>query len=259
MSTTQAFGWISAAGNRFALHDAIQSGLLDPKSVSSQLRDVDGLLLMAPPTAGGTCRMIVYNRDGSRAEACGNGLRAVALFARQRGLCEQELTIETDAGPRSVRLLEGADGEVVAARSSMGAPRWIGAPLDVAIGSGHTVKAVSVDCGNPHLVLFLDACSDALVESLGPELEVDERFPERTNVEFAVLRGGEFVTRVWERGVGETAACGTGAVAVAFAALQDGIARGPIAVRMPGGLLRVDFDGDEAWLEGPVQDHPAGF
>lgn len=233
--------WVEGAGNRFALVDAIDGDApADPPSTAVELasdpRRPDGLLLLDRDAAGHV-RMTVYNRDGSRPEACGNGLRCVAWAAVEAGHAPRgtEFQVATDAGIRRACV----DDDV---RVSMGAGRRVGThQLDGLVG-------IECDLGNPHLVLHAGSWSDDQVETLGPRYERDPRFPRGTNVEFVVGAGTRFTARVWERGVGETAACGTGACAIAVA-LAEAL---PVEVDLPGGLLTVDRVGDELWLQGPV-------
>jgi len=193
------------------------------------------------------------NADGSLAEMCGNGLRCVALLLRDLGV-EEATTFEVDtrAGVRSVELL--ADGRVRVDMGSPGftkaaipmrGPAWetfVDQPIDV---GGAVVPGTALSMGNPHLVLFLDEEPEwPQVAHVGPVLEGDGRFPEGTNVEFAYVDDGEIVARVWERGSGETLACGSGACAIGVAAHEMGLADRATRVRFPGGVLEVDRDDD---------------
>ena len=202
------------------------------------------------------------NADGSIAEMCGNGLRCVALLLRDLGVEEATaFEVDTRAGVRSVDLL--ADGRV---RVDMGAPgftkaaipmrgpaweTFVDQPIDV---GGAVVPGTALSMGNPHLVLFLDEEPEwPQVAHVGPVLEGDGRFPEGTNVEFAYVDDGEIVARVWERGSGETLACGSGACAIGVAAHEMGLAERATRVRYPGGVLDVDRDDDgNVSLTGPV-------
>jgi diaminopimelate epimerase len=232
---------------------ALRAGLMPPEG-----RALDGLLLLLPPQSGGDCRMVIYNADGSRPAACGNGLRCAARFAREQGLAPSDLvTVETDAGTRRVQLLR-EHGELRRARATMGTPRVLALRerLDV---DGRALRATLVDLGNPHCVLFVDDERAVDVAQLGARLERHPRFPDRTNVEFAARRGGRIALRVWERGVGETAACGTGACATAVAAAAEGLADLPLEVDLPGGRLGVSWSASgEVELEGPCLVHAAG-
>jgi len=224
-------------------------------------RDLDGLLVVSPASGAANCRMVIYNADGSRPEACGNGLRCVARFARENGWASREtVVVETDAGPRPVELLGGAHASTdeVQVRAGMGTPRVLARDEELEL-PGERVRATLIDMGNPHCVLFVEDERTAPLERLGPLLECHPRFPGKTNVEFVAARGDRLAVRVWERGVGETAACGTGACAAAVvAALELGV-RLPVEVDLPGGRLRVHWDGSgPILLEGPVLLHAQG-
>lgn len=246
----------SAAGNRFAVLDAFEGLPSDPAGLARALCArfrLDGLLVGAPGRAGGDCRMLVFNRDGSRAEACGNGLRALARWALETEHARADLVVETDCGMSRVRcLLRGA--EVVAARAELGIPRVVEreAALEVA---NRRVRATLVDLGNPHCIVFVPDVGRVEMAGLGSALEHHPRFPDRTNVTFVEVSGGRLLVRTWERGVGETAACGTGAGASAVAALLAGLVRSPVAVGTRGGRLQVDWDGHGTLaLTGPVEE-----
>jgi diaminopimelate epimerase len=190
------------------------------------------------------------NADGSLAEMCGNGVRCVAALARDAGLIDMTaFDVATRAGIRRVDLL--ADGRISVemghpafAKSAipMRGPAWetfLAEPFD--IGGGTTVKASALSMGNPHLVLLIEDDPDRYhVSHIGPALEHHELFPEGTNVEFAHVTNEAIVTRVWERGAGETMACGSGACAVAVAANEAGLAPARTMVRFPGGDLEVE-------------------
>jgi diaminopimelate epimerase len=203
------------------------------------------------------------NADGSVAEMCGNGVRCVAALARDAGLIDMTaFDVATRAGIRRVEVLDDGRisvemGNPAFAKSAipMRGPAWetfLAEPLD--IGGGTTVKASALSMGNPHLVLLLEDDPDRYhVSHIGPALEHHELFPEGTNVEFAHVTNEAIVTRVWERGSGETMACGSGACAVAVAANEAGLAPARAMVRFPGGDLEVERreDGD-VLLIGPA-------
>ena len=246
----------SAAGNRFAVLDSFEREPVAPDALAirwSAELGLDGLLVAAAPRAGGACRMQVFNRDGSRAEACGNGLRCIALFAVERHGAADALVIETDAGTRRVEVLR-RKGTIVGARAEMGVPIVVERDARIAVGET-PVEATLVDMGNPHCVVFVADVERADVARLGPALERHERFPQRSNVSFAELAGpAELHVRTWERGVGETAACGTGVSAAAVAAIVRGRARSPVDVKAHGGRLEVRWDGaGPLHLAGPVE------
>ena len=211
---------LSAAGNRFAVLDAFaEPPSIEPKRLVRELvrskgplSDVDGLLVLEPADGSADCRMTVYNRDGSRPEACGNGLRCIAKLAVERGRVSGELfVVETDAGDRRVSVEREAE-EVVRVATELGTPRVVA--LDDTLAVGSTPYSVHlVDMGNPHCVLFVANIDSAPVAEVGPLLERHMRFRKGTNVDFAHVETGELHVRTWERGVGETASCGTGSAA----------------------------------------------
>jgi diaminopimelate epimerase len=204
----------------------------------------DGVLL-ATPLAGQKVSMEYWNADGGRAEMCGNGLRCIAKLAVDRGWVEPRLMeIETASGPLKAEVLD--DGRV---RGMMGHPK-------PAVDEAVEVADVSVrliDVGNPHAVLFVDDAFTAPVAELGRRIETDPMFPEGTNVEFVKLESGNRIRmRIWERGVGETMASGTGATAAAYAAALYEGAQSPIEVLLPGGRLTVELIESAAWVTGPA-------
>jgi len=254
----------SAAGNAFAIADTrLESLPSAPADLALELcardalvpgRELDGLLVVGAPRSGGDCRMEIYNADGSRAEACGNGLRCVGRFVREHGPPERDrVAVETDCGTREVQLLRAEGGAIVAARAQMGVPRVLARELALETSHG-PCSVTAIEIGNPHCVLFVADESRAPVRELGPELERHPFFAKRTNVEFVALRDGRLWVRVWERGVGETRACGTGACASAVAALlRRGIAL-PVEVVLPGGKLAIEWDGaGDVFASGPCE------
>jgi diaminopimelate epimerase len=203
------------------------------------------------------------NADGSLAEMCGNGLRCVAMLLRDQGRIDgSAIEIGTRSGVRRAELLDDdrvrvqmGEPNFTKAAIPMRGPAWetfLEQPLD--LGGGITVVASALSMGNPHLVLFVE--DDPVryhVAHIGPVLERDERFPEGTNVEFAWVGDGEIVARVWERGSGETMACGSGACAIAVAANEAGRADARTSIRFPGGVLEVERGDDGAvTLTGPA-------
>jgi diaminopimelate epimerase len=189
------------------------------------------------------------NADGSLAEMCGNGLRCVALLLHEVGeAAGSSFEVETRSGTRHVELAPYGRVDVVMGEPNftkaaipMRGPAWetyLREPLD--LGGGLVVTASAVSMGNPHLVLFVEEDPERFhVAHIGAVLERDDRFPEGTNVEFAKVEEDEIVARVWERGSGETMACGSGACAIAVAATEAGLAGPRSLVRFPGGVLEV--------------------
>jgi diaminopimelate epimerase len=254
---TLSFLKVEGLGNDFLLLDERTSPGRDVATladlavrVCDRRRGVggDGVLWVGPPrVAGHDATMVVANHDGSRPEMCGNGLRAVALVVAAE-LGRTEVTIDTDAGPRTCRVDArgevgpGLEGEV---EVDMGPGHDLG-PATVA-AFGRPMTRVSV--GNPHAIVFTEAAEDpeTLARSLGPLIERDAAFPEGTNVEFCAVEADQLRLWVWERGCGITDACGTGACATAYAAARAGhIRRGaPTTVRLPGGLLEITVPLDD--------------
>jgi len=203
----------------------------------------DGVLLAAP-LGGQKVSMEYWNADGHRAEMCGNGLRCVAMLARRRGwVNDGPMEIETAVGPLGAEVLDNGLVRALTGHPKKGAVDSI----DVA---GVTVRPVTV--GNPHAVVFVDDPLTAEVQELGPRIERDPSFPEGTNVEFVKVESGSRIRmRIWERGVGETMASGTGATAAAFAAALYQGTQSPVEVLLPGGILVVELVDAEAWVTGP--------
>jgi diaminopimelate epimerase len=204
------------------------------------------------------------NADGSLAEMCGNGLRCVAVFLHDTGTAAGPgFDVATRSGLRRVDI--ATDGRVTA---DMGAPNFTKAAIpmrgpawetflneSIDLGGDVTLRASALSMGNPHLVLFVEEDPARYhVSHIGAVLERDERFPEGTNVEFAHVGRDEIAARVWERGSGETMACGSGACAIAVAANEAGLADRRSSIRFPGGVLEVDRTASgSVLLMGPAQ------
>jgi len=211
----------------------------------------DGILIVGPPsTPGAVGTMTVLNADGSRPEMCGNGIRCVAIHLAERvGGSPGELVIDTDAGPRRCKL--GGDFVEV----DMGTLTDAG-PVEVTL-DGRVHRFARVSIGNPHAITF-QPYEPSEIDSIGPRVSVAPAFSEGTNVEFAeLLADGAIELTVWERGVGRTLACGTGACATVFAAC---LARKRsfdelVDVKLPGGTLQVSVkrDGLTATMRGPAR------
>lgn len=261
---------MSGAGNLFAMIDGFQGALpADPRQLAREVcapgangglePRPDGLLLVRRPKDGGDCVMELYNADGSRPETCGNGLRCVAKLVHDRGhVASERFVIETDAGPRTAQVFCEAGRGVTRVRIHMGVPKIVARAEPITAGDVR-VEATLVDVGNPHCVLFVEDERTAPVTTLGPRLERHARFAHGTNVEFLALRAEGAFLRVWERGVGETQACGSGACAAAVAAVDAGRAAFPLALDLPGGRLVIESDGrDGVMLSGPAEELASG-
>ena len=265
---------LHATGNDFLVWSWLHAHAGVPGIVASQAAALcdrhrgigaDGLIVISPGSDGADAEMLLYNADGGVAEMSGNGMRTLAWVAAREGLGRNgTLTVATGGGRRRVELtfLPGSH-EVVAATVDMGPVTFDPELIPVAVDSpfgitadfhGTHYEGDAAGMGNPHLVLFVDDPATARVTQHGPHLEVDERFPRRTNVEFVRLTPGatdELDMRVWERGVGETLSCGTGACAVAAVAYRRGLVGERATVHVPGGDLVVEL-GDTIRLGGPV-------
>ncbi|MCZ6785732.1 MAG: diaminopimelate epimerase [Planctomycetota bacterium] len=212
----------------------------------------DGLILLGP-SGGADVSMVMFNADGSRAEMCGNGIRCLAKLAYERERSRaMPMRVETDLGIKEIELFVEGD-RVTGARVDMGTPVLVSdlCELDAA---GTRVEATCVSMGNPHAVLFVDDVDETPVTHLGPLIERHELVPERTNVEFVqVLDARHVRQRTWERGSGETLACGTGACAVGVAGQIRGHTGERVTVHLRGGDLVIEWDGrGPVYMTGPA-------
>ena len=210
----------------------------------------DGLLLVSNSKVGDV-KMRIYNADGSEAEMCGNGIRCFAKYCYENSIVKKnEFSVETLSGIKNVWLTLQY-GEVSAVKVDMGSPNWersslpmvgqgtcINENLDV---DGEVYKVTCLSMGNPHCLIFVDKVDDFPVEQIGRKIENHEAFPKRTNVGFVqVLNPYELKLRVWERGCGETLACGTGSCAAVAAANKLGKVDSKVTVHVLGGDLQVE-------------------
>jgi len=229
----------------------------------------DGLILVRPATRpDADFLMQYYNADGSVAEMCGNGIRCLAKYIVDHDLVAQDaerMRVETLGGVMAISFTRDHDGTMLVATVDMGepvlAPAEIPADfegdqvfecdLQTALG---TFKVTAISMGNPHAVIWVEDVDDAPVDTVGPLIETHERFPNKTNVEFAEYVGEDRIRlRVWERGVGETLACGTGACATLVAGTLACIVGREAVIDLPGGELLVRWDEDEhVYMTGPA-------
>jgi len=248
-------------GNDFVIIDAMQGEpLLPTDEISALCRrntgiGADGVIFACRPVTGIGASMRIFNADGSEAEMCGNGIRCLAKFLYERkGLAGERLLIETRGGVKKL-CLTVKDNEVEEIEVDMGMPEFSSEDLptvrdpsragrvSLVTEDGEELEAICLSMGNPHCVLFTGEVEKAPVSRLGRMLETHRLFPNRTNVEFAQPDGPHrLLLRVWERGVGETASCGTGACAAFAAALHAGYGESPMTVKLRGGELKLRLD-----------------
>ncbi|UUW71092.1 diaminopimelate epimerase [Pseudomonas oryzihabitans] len=244
-------------GNDFMVLDLIsQHAHIQPKHVRlwgdrNTGIGFDQLLIVETPTTPDVdFRYRIFNADGSEVEQCGNGARCFARFVFDKRLTvKKQIRVETKSGIIELHLK--GDGQV---RVDMGAPRLQTAEIPFIAEAetlshavqveGETVELAVVSMGNPHGVLRVADVDQAPVLTLGPKLECHPRFPQKANIGFLqIIDAQRARLRVWERGVGETRACGTGACAAAVAGIRQGWLKSPVSIELPGGLLNIEWDG----------------
>lgn len=265
-------------GNDYIYFDCLENGLYDPETLSIILSDRhfgiggDGIVLICP-SAVADAKMRMFNADGSEGKMCGNAIRCVGKYLFDHKITEKtELDIETLSGVRHLTL-HPENGKVKAVQVDMGKANLSPASLPVLlqgekivdreadVAGGH-YHITCVSMGNPHCVLFTNDWENFDIdhfdmEALGPKFESDPLFPERVNTEFVkLLPDGTLRMRVYERGSGETFACGTGACAAAVAAVENGLKKKgePITVRLRGGELTIVYTDDGVKMTGPATE-----
>ncbi len=229
----------------------------------------DGLLLIYPSQIADV-KMRIFNPDGTEAEMCGNGIRCLAKYCFEKRLVEKTtMLVETLGGVRELTLkIEG--GTIDSVKVNMGSPsfeaeripvKWNGAFINEIIDvRGKKIRATALSMGNPHCVVFVENVENYPVDVFGPIIEKHKLFPKRTNVEFAqIISRRKIKVRVWERGVGETLACGTGACASVVAANVLGKVDENVAVQLLGGELMVEYRNNVVFVEGPAKKVFEGF
>jgi diaminopimelate epimerase len=266
------FAKMHCAGNDYIYINAFEEHIDEPAALARQLSNRnfaiggDGLILILPSSIA-DIRMRMFNADGSEAEMCGNGVRCVAKFAYDHGLVNQrQITVETGAGILPLQLFTNTANLVERVRVNMGKPRltrgeipMTGPPDQQVIANAlkvrdRTFQITCVSMGNPHCVIFVDSVEEFPVEKYGPVIEHHPIFPNRTNVEFVeVVSPGEVRQRTWERGAGETLACGTGAAAVAVAGVLNGRTARILSNHLRGGDLEMEWSDDgHVFMTGPA-------
>lgn len=226
----------------------------------------DGMILIMPSQQA-DFRMRMFNSDGSESEMCGNGIRCVAAYCHDRGLTDRtEFDIESGGAVKHMQLTLNAQGHTASVRVDMGAPvtngldipsTFTGNPVKMKplTALGQTFLVTLVNMGNPHAVAFVESPATTPVTTVGPILEVDSAFPRKCNIEFVhVIDRTHIEMRVWERGAGETMACGTGACASAVASMLNGFVDRTVEVTLPGGKLTIEWnDADgRVYMTGPA-------
>ena len=263
---------LEGAGNDYVYIDLMKNGCDLPfddlaKKISDRHFGVgsDGLVLIMKGSKA-PFRMRMFNSDGSEAEMCGNAIRCVAKYLFDRGYSKkEELSVETLAGVKKLQIVENDPEHATTwVKVDMGAPILKGADIPVNVDrepvldievSGQRGTAVSM--GNPHFVVFVDGITDTQVLQHGPRIEKDPLFPSRTNVEFVkVIDRNNIEMRVWERGSGETLACGTGACASVVAAVLGEHTSRNVSVKLRGGNLRIAWEkkNNRVYLTGPARE-----
>ncbi|MGH7787423.1 MAG: diaminopimelate epimerase [Candidatus Binatia bacterium] len=269
---TLPFVKMHGIGNDYVYVDCFAHAVADPAALARRVSPrrtgigSDGVILICPSEVA-DARMEMYNADGSRGEMCGNGIRCVGKYVADHGRSRANpLRIETDCGIKTLQL-SSRNGRVEQVTVDMGAPildgplipvaaegRVIDAPLEVA---GATYAVTCVSMGNPHCVLFLPEVDDLDLERLGPPFERHPFFPRRVNTEFIRVDGPRALRmRVWERGSGETAACGTGACAALVAAVLTGRSDRHAALQLNGGTLDIEWRAadDHVYMTGAAEE-----
>ena len=265
------FTKMHGCGNDYVYVNCFKQKVEEPMKLAQIVSDrhkgigADGLILICPSQVANV-RMRIFNADGSEAEMCGNGIRCVAKYVYEHGICRKEtLSIETDAGILSPDF-EVEDGRVERVRVDMGEP--ILGPKDIPVELpgekiveepieilGQKLLMTCVSMGNPHAVFFCDDVNVIDLEEIGPVIENHKLFPNRINVHFVeVDKPTELTMRTWERGSGITMACGTGACAVCVAGVLTGRTKRKVVAHLPGGDLDVEWSeaNNHVYLTGPA-------
>lgn len=265
------FTKMHGCGNDYIYVNLFEENIEKPAELAKTVSDRhygvggDGLITIGASDKADFC-MRIYNADGSEAEMCGNGIRCVAKYVYDHKMTEKtEITVETKAGIKKLSLTV-RDGEVSRVKVDMGEPVLKAAFIPVVCdrevvldeqieAAGKEWRMTCISMGNPHAVIFVPSVEELFLEKIGPEFENHDRFPNRTNTEFVqVLSRTEINMRVWERGSGETLACGTGACASVMAAILNGYTDNTVFVHLKGGDLTITYDEESRhiYLTGPA-------
>ncbi|MGI5959246.1 MAG: diaminopimelate epimerase [Massiliimalia sp.] len=252
------FTKMQGLGNDYIYFNCINHPIEDPERLSIQLSKphfgvgADGIVLILPSKTA-DFRMRMFNADGSEGKMCGNASRCIGKYVYERGLTQKtDLTLETLSGVKHLHL-QVKDGIVDTVTVDMGKPivEELGAVLTV---NGISYRYTSVSMGNPHCVIFRTSIDSMDIETPGRKIEVHPNFPDRTNVEFVeIVDRTHIKMRVWERGSGETLACGTGACASVTAAVVNGLCDPTVTVQLRGGQLTIQYDEEHLLMTGSAQ------
>lgn len=269
------FTKMQGCGNDYVYVDGAREEILQEKKpeIVRRLSDRhfgiggDGVIFVNPSDEA-DFEMEMYNMDGSRSEMCGNGIRCVAKFVYDKGLTNQTSISIISGGSVKYLELNVENGKVSTVKVNMGAPMLKAVDIPVICENpeekviaekievcGKTYEMTCVSMGNPHAIVFMEDVKNLKIEEIGPFFENHERFPKRTNTEFIRIIDRETVEmRVWERGTGETLACGTGACATVVACVLNGLTQDEVTVKLLGGDLRIKWDRDEnvVYMTGPA-------
>ena len=254
------FTKMQGIGNDYIYVNCFEEKADHPEKIAKVISDrhfgvgSDGLVLICPDDKA-DFRMRMYNSDGSESEMCGNATRCIGKFVYERGLTKKtEVSLMTGAGIKILQLAV-KDGKVESVRVDMGEPEVLGVGETVE-AKGKIFPFTRVSTGNPHAVIFLDEVEDLDVAGYGTEIECNPIFPNRTNTEFAKILSRDHIRmRVWERGAGETMACGTGACATLIAAVTNNLTERKAALDLNGGTLIIEWDEktNHVFQEGPAE------
>lgn len=266
------FTKMHGAGNDYVYVNCFEEAVAEPAALAVEISNrnfgigSDGLVLIMPSTVADV-RMRMFNADGSEAEMCGNGIRCVAKYTYDHRLVRRKrMNIETGAGVLTVDLLTNAADLVERVQVNLGAPRLLRGDIPMTGDPGkkalnieievleRTFRATCVSMGNPHCVIFVDNLAAFPVSEFGRHIERHPFFPNRTNVEFVrVMSRTEVKQRTWERGAGETLACGTGAAAVTVAGVLNGLTDRKIVNHLRGGDLEMEWrEAGDVLMTGPA-------
>lgn len=265
------FTKMEGTGNDYIYINGFEEHVEDPAALSVRMSlshfacGSDGLILILPSDVA-DFRMRMFNSDGSESGMCGNGIRCVAKYCYDRGLTDKtEFTVES--GGQIKRLAcHLKDGKVDSVRVDMGEPVLEGREIPSMLSGnpvvghpltaqGETFPVTLVNMGNPHAVIFVPDVAAVALRTVGPLLEHDPIFPQRANIEFAEIKDrGHVTVRVWERGTGETLACGTGASATLVACVLNGLTDRAADIVLPGGTLRIEWNQQDnhVYMTGPA-------